>query len=124
MKRLILAGIALALFMPVAPQPVHAATCAQIKAEYRKKLRPRMSRIARQNLRRSNWYYTTLKKKQAGAPHPTPAIIRATRAAMVASCGSNGGCKKLAGRLTAVSLDFYKLGKRWSKAGCKGKLDS
>jgi len=114
------------MVMPLMAMPVQSASsCSALKSEFSKKIRPSILRLAKQEFHLSNWYHATLKKQQAG-DHPTLQDIKSTHQAMVANCDTRSdkaSCRKFANQMTAASRRIFNVNKRWSAAGCPGRLD-
>ena len=76
-----------AFSLPMATDPAHAASCATLKKEFTKQIRPTILRLAKKEFHLSNWYHATLKKQQSGK-YPTLADFKATHTLMLAKCKS------------------------------------
>jgi len=112
--------------LPVAVMPAHSASsCAALKKEFSKKIRPTILRLAKKEFHLSNWYHATLKKQQSGA-HPTLKDINATHKAMLDNCDTRSdkaSCRKFSNQMTSASRRIFNVNKRWKAAGCPGQLD-
>ena len=122
---LVASGLLAVAVMTGTPAPASAAgACDALQAEFTKKLRPRILRLAKKEFHWSNWYHATLKREHAGSKHPTPAAMQSTYKQMLDYCAANAKCKKFAAEMNAASKDIYDVNRRWSAAGCPGQLDS
>jgi hypothetical protein len=111
---------------PLSPAvPAQAASCSSIKAEFKRRVRPQMLRLSKQNFYYANWYQATLKRTQSGS-HPTLSDINSTHRAMLKNCETRTNraqCRRFARNMTAASKRIYRINRRWSAAGCPGRLD-
>ena len=113
-----------AFSLPMATDPVHAASCATLKKEFTKQIRPTILRLAKKEFHLSNWYHATLKKQQSGK-YPTLADFKATHTLMLAKCKSRSdksSCTRFANQMNAASRRVFNVNKRWAAAGCPGQL--
>ena len=101
-----------------------AGACDSIRAEFNKKVRPRVLRLAKKNFHWSNWYHATLKREQGSAKHPSSAAMSTTHKMMLDYCGSDAKCKAFASEMNSASQAIFNVNKRWTSAGCPGHLDS
>lgn len=112
--------------IPVAVTPVYSASsCAALKKEFSRKIRPSILRLAKKEFHLSNWYHATLKKQQSGA-HPTLEDINTTHKAMLDNCDTRSdkaSCRKFSTQMTSASRRIFNVNKRWKAAGCPGQLD-
>lgn len=114
-----------AAFLAATPSPAPAAgACETLRAEFTKKLRPRILRLAKKQFHWSNWYHATLKRQQGSDRHPSPEAMETTYTLMLDYCGGNAKCKAFAGDMNTASRSIYDVNRRWSAAGCPGQLDN
>ena len=118
--------VALAALPPVAPAVAQGASCDQLKDDYARTVKPKLSRVVSRNPTVANMYLKNLNAIQKGE-NPTPEELEAAHASTLAGCGKGTGaqsCRTFANEMLTAAKLSYKVNKKWALAGCTGTLTS
>jgi hypothetical protein len=121
----IAAALGLASLVP-APAVAQGSTCDQLKDDYARTVKPKLSRVVSRNPTVANTYLKNLNAIQKGE-NPTPAELEAAHKKTLAACDKGTGaqsCRSFANEMLIAAKLSYDVNKKWALAGCPGTLTS
>ncbi len=122
----IAAVLALGALAPAAPAVAQGFSCDELKDDYARTVKPKLSRVVSRNPTVANMYLKNLNAIQKGE-NPTPEELEAAHASTLAGCDKGAGaesCKSFANEMLVAAKLSYEVNKKWALAGCPGTLTS
>jgi hypothetical protein len=118
------AVVALAPLTGAAPALSQGSSCDQLRDDYARTVKPKLSRVVSRNPTVANMYLKNLNAIQKGE-NPTPAELDAAHRKTLAGCDKQTGaasCRTFANEMLTAAKLSYDVNKKWALAGCPGTL--